>query len=565
MRAETRTAELNPDGHSMAPWLLLALGVFLAGAAGGLRPDSGYCIGTQCFTAFRDPSSFRTAQQECGGRGGHLMTVRSSVSHDILSILLGNFTGRFWIGLHRPTGCPEEAAALRGFRWVTNDTESDFSNWPPGSDSSCSSGRCVSVSHENDLKWIQDPCGERAAGFLCEHSFSEMCRTLAAEPGQSVTYRTPLGFGGEDLLALPPGSTAVRIPSEQKFLCFSENWLEAPWNCEILEGGCEFRCAVDPNRDPSCYCPEGRTLNTHNRLTCEEHVADDPCAALRCQHACYPEGDSYACTCDQGFQLAADGRSCVDFNDCSDQRQCPGDNFMCVNTPGGFQCVCAAGYKKSGALCVDEDECVSAPCEHMCTNTAGSYRCSCYDGYRQNQHEPSRCARHCGREECAAECDPNDRFQCFCPEGYISEERGSDVFCIDMDECSFHYCDQECSNTFGSYVCACSPGYSLVDEFRCVKTDDEDSEGGPEGSGMTAAPDGPTDLPVPFPGPTRRPSGVPVGGLVAIIVCTAASTLLLVLLVHYFCSRREKMENHGELKASEEEAHGLHQVDSRAS
>uniref|UniRef100_A0A3Q1G5L7 Thrombomodulin n=1 Tax=Acanthochromis polyacanthus TaxID=80966 RepID=A0A3Q1G5L7_9TELE len=379
----------------MTPWLLLALGVFLAGAAGGLSPDSGYCIGNQCFTVFRDPSSFRTARQECGDRRGHLMTVRSSVSHDILALLLGNFTGRFWIGLHRPTGCPEEAAALRGFQWITDDTESDFSNWLPGSDSSCSSARCVSVSQENDLKWIQDPCGERAAGFLCEKSFNDMCGTLAAEPGQS-------------------------------------------------------------------------------------------------------------------------------------------------------------------------DECVSAPCEHMCTNTPGSYRCSCYDGYRQNPHEPSTCTRYCGQEECAAECDPNDRYQCFCPEGYISEERGTDVFCIDMDECSFSYCDQLCSNTFGSYVCACSPGYSLVDEFRCVKTDDEDSDGGPEGSGMTAAPDGPTDLPLPFPGPTRRPSGVSGGGLVAIIVCTAASTLLLVLLGHYFCSRREKMENSGDLKASEEEAHGLHQVDSRA-
>uniref|UniRef100_A0A3B5AVK7 C-type lectin domain-containing protein n=1 Tax=Stegastes partitus TaxID=144197 RepID=A0A3B5AVK7_9TELE len=148
--------------------LLVGVLVFLTGAAGGIKPDSGYCIGNQCFMVFRGPCSFQSAQNECKDQGGHLMTVRSSVSHDILFILLGNFTGKFWIGLHRLSGCPDDAAALKGFQWVTDDAESDFSNWLPAFDSSCSSHRCVSVSKEDDFKWIQDPCVELAAGpFLC--------------------------------------------------------------------------------------------------------------------------------------------------------------------------------------------------------------------------------------------------------------------------------------------------------------------------------------------------------------------------------------------------------------
>lgn len=545
-----------------ATGLLVGVLVFLMEGTGGVKPDSGYCIANQCFTVFRDPSSFQAAQKQCEDQRGHLMTVRSSVSHDVLFILLGNFTGKFWIGLHLPSGCPDDAAALNGFQWVTEDTESDFSNWLSAFDSSCSAHRCVSVSQENDFKWIQDPCEEHATGFLCEQSFSEPCTSLAAATGESVIYKTPMGFGGEDLLVVPPGSTAVRMPSETKYLCFSKQWLAAPWSCEIMEGGCEYKCAEDPHGDPSCYCPAGQTVNPKNKVTCEVQIADDPCAALRCQHACYQEGDSHACMCDHGFKLAADGRSCVDFNDCTDQRQCPGEHFMCVNTLGGFQCVCDVGYKASGALCVDEDECVSAPCEHMCTNTDGSYKCSCYDGYRVNPKEPSKCELHCGMEECAAECDPNDRFHCYCPDGYIAEERGSDTFCVDMDECSSFFCDQGCKNTFGSYVCSCSLGFTLVDGYKCVRNDDEEAE---EGSGMTTAPNIHTTQIVPFPGPTKQPSGVTVGGLVGIIVCTVFFIVLLVFLVNYMFSRRGKMESTGALKSTEGEAHGLHKVTSEGS
>lgn len=546
------------------PFVLLL--VFLVGRACCIRPSSGYCIENQCFTVFRQPSTFSEARDGCKDQGGHLMTVRSSVSHDILFILLGNFTENFWIGLHLLTGCPDSPDALRGFQWITEDTESDFSNWLPSFDSGCSAPRCVSVSQRGDFKWTQEPCSERAAGFLCEHTFSDQCARLALLPGESATYTTPLGFGGEDLLSLMPGSTAVRMPSETKYVCFAEQWLQAPWTCEINEGGCEYKCAVDPNNVPSCYCPGGQGVNPDNGVTCEEQVTDDPCLALRCAQICYEEEEGrHACTCDHGFQLAEDGRTCVDFNDCRDERQCPGENFMCVNTVGGFQCACRPGYQPSGELCADTDECAQAPCEHECVNTLGSYECACYPGYRVNPASPDKCELHCGMAECRAECDPNDRFQCYCPGGYISEERGNDVFCLDMDECSFFFCDQECVNTYGSYQCGCSAGYTLVDGYKCVRSDDEDADGGPEGSGMTTDSNLPTiRVVVPQPGPTKRPSGVSPGGLVGIIVCTALVVVLVVFVVYHLLSRRGKAGGAGALKAAEGEAHGLERVASHS-
>ncbi|XP_072218802.1 thrombomodulin-like [Leuresthes tenuis] len=508
--------------------------VFLMGKASGITTNNGYCIGNKCFTVSLEPSDFQRAQSQCRTAGGHSMTVRSSVSHDILFILLGNFTGRFWVGLHLLSGCPDADAGLKGFQWVTKDNESDFTNWLPGFDSSCSSDHCVSVSKEDDFKWIQSPCDELSAGFLCEYSFTEPCKSLTVAPSESVSYTTPFGNFGEDVLSLPPGSIATQMPAETTYVCFSKQWLQAPWSCEIKEGGCEHKCAVDPNKIPSCYCPEGQTVNPANKVTCEVQATDDPCVALRCQHVCYKNGDSYACTCDHGFQLAADGRSCVDFNDCADERQCPGENFRCVNTVGGFQCVCKVGYKMSGGLCVDYNECASAPCEHMCTNTPGSYTCSCYDGYRVNQKLPNKCELYCGMQECAAVCDPNNKYQCNCPVGYIADVREDETFCVEIDECTFRYCDQNCENSFGSYVCSCSPGYTLVGEYKCIKNK---VDGEQEGSGMTSSPDTPITPFVPYPGPTRRPSAVTTGGLVGIIVCTVFFIVLLVLVAHLLLGR----------------------------
>uniref|UniRef100_A0A3B4Y3H1 EGF-like domain-containing protein n=1 Tax=Seriola lalandi dorsalis TaxID=1841481 RepID=A0A3B4Y3H1_SERLL len=174
----------------------------------------------------------------------------------------------------------------------------------------------------------------------------------------------------------------------------------------IQEGGCEHKCAMDPNEVPSCYCPPGQIVSPENKVTCEE-ATDDPCLALRCDHACYRSDGSYACVCDHGYKLAQDGRSCVDFNDCTDERQCPGENFKCKNTIGGFQCVCEDGYVKSGSLCVDDNECLSAPCEHECHNTPGSYNCSCFEGYKVDPKSPNKCKRHCGKEECDSTTAPD--------------------------------------------------------------------------------------------------------------------------------------------------------------
>eukprot|EP00494_Astrolonche_serrata_P015468 UN15619 len=75
---------------------------------------------------------------------------------------------------------------------------------------------------------------------------------------------------------------------------------------------------------------------------------------------------------------------CDDINECeTGEHECT-TNSDCVNTEGGYECLCHDGH--SGMDCSDDDECVLGThnCDEnaVCTNTVGKFSCTCDDGFR---------------------------------------------------------------------------------------------------------------------------------------------------------------------------------------
>ncbi|KAK0132820.1 Low-density lipoprotein receptor-related protein 2 [Merluccius polli] len=75
----------------------------------------------------------------------------------------------------------------------------------------------------------------------------------------------------------------------------------------------------------------------------------DRCAALSCEYRCHSSPQGGACYCPDGFIVANDSRSCVDFDDCTIWGIC---DQVCEDRPGTHHCSCVDGYLlEQGRLC----------------------------------------------------------------------------------------------------------------------------------------------------------------------------------------------------------------------
>ncbi|XP_077436041.1 thrombomodulin-like [Vanacampus margaritifer] len=147
---------------------------------------------------------------------------------------------------------------------------------------------------------------------------------------------------------------------------------------------------------------------------------------------------------------------------CSDQI----DGFLCRTS---HKDACQAQGLSDVTFFPSSKGCSDAPCEQDCTAVKDGFKCSCFPGYAPDRKDPRRCQIHCVRETCPALCEKNTDSACFCPEGFIL----NDKICEDINECMMNECDQKCKNTFGSFVCSCKEGYVLRHQVRCVKAIDE--------------------------------------------------------------------------------------------
>ncbi|XP_007233219.3 adhesion G protein-coupled receptor L4 [Astyanax mexicanus] len=125
----------------------------------------------------------------------------------------------------------------------------------------------------------------------------------------------------------------------------------------------------------------------------------DPCKLSDICKSCHQHascrsmnGSSKACYCNHGY--SGDGRNdCRDDNECANVTNICGENAVCNNTEGSYDCTCNTGYKSTGKVnfqtndgthCTDIDECEDGQICGLyskCHNTNGAFYCSCLRDY----------------------------------------------------------------------------------------------------------------------------------------------------------------------------------------
>jgi len=222
----------------------------------------------------------------------------------------------------------------------------------------------------------------------------------------------------------------------------------------------KYNCPADENRVCKkkgvfdiCVCKKGFRPAGPSR-ECVPVVAtvlhqimgetDGFCATSNCglNHYCKNMPTTYQCfliqpkECEDGYALDNYG-DCADVNECDGHHVSCGDDKVCHNTEGSYDCVCEDGLVDDGyGGCEDVDECeYDDTCgdNQVCRNTHGSFSCDCINGFELN----------------------------------------STMECVDIDECAKPGCcapSQSCVNTEGSYHCV-GKGHNSDCELYAVKGD----------------------------------------------------------------------------------------------
>jgi hypothetical protein len=263
----------------------------------------------------------------------------------------------------------------------------------------------------------------------------------------------------------------------------------------VVKAGDQLRCAVVVKDADSPAQPQvlSSTVVIQPYDVCGDPAANPCDAVASCVNSTSLEP---LCTCPEGY--SGDGLTCLDVDECLTGTTCSAD-AACLNGPGVFKCTCKKGFTGDGLVCDDVDECGSGASAcglaSDCSNTAGAYVCACQPGYAKAyevatvlkctaQNCPAEqktcqedadcaaalaCGATCADDSCANGCKPSSASGSAAFEGLgkCSVAAGcNDTIgfgCKDVDECKLpDSCSPNatCSNSAGSFSCACKPGFS---------------------------------------------------------------------------------------------------------
>jgi len=371
------------------------------------------------------------AEDYCVSVGGHLATISSSLEQDFVVQLResANSGSPLWIGLNTFNN--------GNLEWFDGSSV-EYTFWKSGEpDANQNSDTCVALSLSSALdptgRWEDWAIIDYLEPFICRISKSSTCASCPANT------HSPVGSDGIE-------------------------------DCTITE--CAAGDYLDVAGGAGCVsCP----ANSHSIAGSNLNGVED-------------------CICDSGYEGSAG--SCTDADECAlrtDNCQAEAD---CTNTAGSFTCGCNLGYSGDGVICTDNDECAlgtdNCQAEAACTNTAGSFTCGCSLGYSGDgvscadidecaQNTPATTPPASYSETCdetqSNNCHPLafcsatllGDYQCYCPEGYCGDGVGGSG-CETCNNCDDY---AACTNTAGSFTCACLPGFAgRGDDGSCFNADE---------------------------------------------------------------------------------------------
>ncbi|CAG5037639.1 unnamed protein product [Parnassius apollo] len=295
--------------------------------------------------------------------------------------------------------------------------------------------------------------------------------------------------------------------------------------CHNRQGGYMCDCMPGFHRDPSGWCVVATTTSTTTTSTTTtttprpttvrtttsttENTTAVTTTSTEWPRVPRPRLPWYTPSkpCDFGYIYSSILGKCVDIDECAANRANCSPKEDCVNTEGGYRCVCGKRCRAEtetptffpsareppavipdtnvitvGAQYGQRGARVMRPTYSRSPSSAAVI-ISCPWGYKLTPE------KHCvDIDECArniSECGPQQRcenffggYSCQCPAGHrlVGQQR-----CEDIDECAYgNPCsyNAQCINTVGSYRCSCGDGFRnapsndkvCVDVDECAET-----------------------------------------------------------------------------------------------
>ncbi|CAI9720372.1 mucus 2 [Octopus vulgaris] len=251
---------------------------------------------------------------------------------------------------------------------------------------------CIFVNWEYSCEEGPERCHDEL-GFCDDDYF---CNCKEGYKGDAVTECIDIDECASDALNLcDVNANCTNIPGSYNCSC-NQEYEGDGFTCKKTGLTCSFHadftchpratCEDLPDGSFRCICPKdsigGDGFRGENHTGC---IFENEKVSCLENSTCHKElgfcSEANLCECMQGYK----GDGVIVCNEtCIDDRNCANNSFCNMDTQ---RCQCQPGFRESGELCIDINECEEVHDCHEkanCTNLEGSYNCTCFPGLNGN-------------------------------------------------------------------------------------------------------------------------------------------------------------------------------------